>query len=69
MPIYKLSVNVRQMSRVCGMPPGEYIAHLVTCDVTSYQVTTVPSRCRHCTINIFLFRLWGQNVTDRICES
>jgi len=25
-----------------GMPPGEYIAHLVTCDVTSDQVTIVP---------------------------
>jgi len=33
MTISKQSANGRQMTG--GMPPGEYIAHLVTCDVTS----------------------------------
>jgi len=41
--------------------------NLVTCDVTSDQVTILPGRCRHCKdefINIFLFRLWGENKAD-----
>jgi len=33
MPIYKQSANGRRMTG--GAPSGEYIAHLVTCDVTS----------------------------------
>jgi len=32
MPIYTQSANGRQMT---GTPPGEYIAHQITCDVTS----------------------------------
>jgi len=31
MPIYKQSAHGRQMNG--GAPPGEYIAHPVTCDV------------------------------------
>ena len=30
-----------------GMPLGKYIAHQVTCDVTSDQVTLLPVRWRH----------------------
>jgi len=30
-----------------GTPPGEYIVHLVTHDVTSDQVTLLPGRWRH----------------------
>ena len=43
-PIYKHSANGRRMT---GMPLGKYIAHQVTCDVTSDQVTLLPVRWRH----------------------
>jgi len=33
MPIYKQSANGRRITGVA--PPGEYIAHPITCDVTS----------------------------------
>ena len=42
---------------------------LVTCDITSDRVTIVLGRWCHCTWRVFLFHLWGQNKTDRICES
>jgi len=66
MPIYTQSANGRQMT---GTPPGEYIAHQITCDVTSdwlrgvYSDTTQLTQLNNSVQpNQSCFCLWRHNL-------